>query len=55
MEENRSGKSRERQAALSMHRARDLLVKQRTQLVNMMRELSVPLGAVIWIVEAADP
>src|SRR5688572_33490187 len=31
-------KSREQQAALSMHRARDLLVRQRTQLVNMMRE-----------------
>ena len=32
-------KSPEQQAALSMHRARDLLVKQRTQLVNMMRGL----------------
>lgn len=30
-------KSREQQAALSMHRARNLLVKQRTQFVNMMR------------------
>ena len=30
-------KSPEQQAALSMHRARDLLVKQRTQLVNMIR------------------
>ena len=30
-------KSREQQAILSMHRTRDLLVKQRTQLVNMMR------------------
>ena len=37
-------KSRERQAALSMHRARDLLVKQRTQLVNMMRGLLAELG-----------
>lgn len=33
-------KSPEQQAALSMHRARDLLVKQRTQLVNMVRALS---------------
>ena len=30
-------KSREQQAILSLHRTRDLLVKQRTQLVNMMR------------------
>lgn len=30
-------KSREQQAALSMHRTRDLLVRQRTQLVNMIR------------------
>jgi transposase len=30
-------KSREQQAALSMHRARDLLVKQRTQVVNLIR------------------
>src|SRR5487761_2052525 len=30
-------KSREQQAALSMHRTRALLVKQRTQLVNMIR------------------
>jgi transposase len=32
-------KSGERQAALSMHRARSLLVRQRTQLVNMMHGL----------------
>jgi transposase len=32
-------KSPEQQAALSMHRTRDLLVKQRTQLVNMIRGL----------------
>jgi transposase len=32
-------KLREQQAALSMHRARDLLVRQGTQLVNMMRGL----------------
>ena len=37
-------KSRERQAALSMHRARDLLGKQRTQLVNMMRGLLAEFG-----------
>jgi transposase len=37
-------KSREQQAALSMHRARDLLVKQRTQLVNMMRGLLAEFG-----------
>ncbi len=30
-------KSQEQQAALFLHRTRDLLVKQRTQLVNMMR------------------
>jgi len=30
-------KSPEQQAALALHRARDLLVKQRTQLVNMIR------------------
>ena len=30
-------KSVEQQAALSLHRTRDLLVKQRTQLVNMIR------------------
>ncbi len=32
-------KSAEQQAALSIHRARDLLVKQRTQLMNMIRGL----------------
>jgi len=30
-------KSSGQQAALSMHRTRDLLVKQRTQLINMIR------------------
>jgi transposase len=30
-------KSVEQQAALALHRARDLLVRQRTQLVNMIR------------------
>ena len=32
-------KSREQQSALSLHRARSLLVGQRTQLVNMMRSM----------------
>ena len=37
-------KSTEQQAALSMHRTRDLLVKQRTQLVNMIRGLLAEFG-----------
>jgi transposase len=37
-------KSPEQQAALSMHRTRDLLVKQRTQLVNMVRGLLAEFG-----------
>jgi len=37
-------KSQEQQAALSMHRTRDLFVKQRTQLVNMMRGLLAEFG-----------
>ena len=37
-------KSREQQAALSTHRARNLLVKQRTQSVNMMRGLLAEFG-----------
>jgi transposase len=37
-------KSPEQQAALSMHRTRDLLVKQRTQLINMIRSLLVEFG-----------
>jgi transposase len=37
-------KSREQQAVLSMHRARNLLVKQRTQLINMMRGLLAEFG-----------
>jgi transposase len=37
-------KSPEQQAALSMHRTRDLLVKQRTQLINMMRGLLAEFG-----------
>lgn len=37
-------KSPEQQAALSMHRARNLLVKQRTQLINMIRGLLAEFG-----------
>lgn len=37
-------KSQEQQAALSMHRSRDLLVKQRTQLVNMIRGILAEFG-----------
>lgn len=38
-------KSPEQQAALSIHRARNLLVKQRTQLINMIRGLLAEFGA----------
>jgi hypothetical protein len=38
-------KSPEQQAALSMHRTRDLLVKQRTLLINMIRERLHPTNA----------
>jgi transposase len=37
-------KTPEQQAALSLHRARSLLVKQRTQLVNMIRGLLAEFG-----------
>ena len=37
-------KSVEHQAALALHRTRDLLVKQRTQLVNMIRGLLAEFG-----------
>jgi transposase len=37
-------KSPEQQAALAMHRTRDLFVKQRTQLVNMIRSLLAEFG-----------
>lgn len=37
-------KSPEQQAALALHRARNLLVKQRTQLVNMVRGLLAEFG-----------
>ena len=36
--------SPEQQAALSIHRTRDLLVKQRTQLINMIRGLLAEFG-----------
>ena len=37
-------KSPEQQAALSMHRTRDLLIKRRTQLINMIRGLLAEFG-----------
>ena len=37
-------KSADQQAALSLHRSRNLLVKQRTQLVNMLRGLLAEFG-----------
>lgn len=37
-------KSPERQAALALHRVRDLLIKQRTQLVNMIRSQLAEFG-----------
>ena len=37
-------KSPEQQAALAMHRTRNLFVKQRTQLVNMIRSLLAEFG-----------
>lgn len=37
-------KSEQQQAALALHRTRDLLVKQRTQLVNMIRSLLAEFG-----------
>ena len=40
-------KSREQQASLALHRTRELLVKERTQLVNMIRGLLAEFGIVI--------
>jgi len=40
-------KSREQQAALSLHRVRNLLIGQRTQLVNMMRSQLAEFGVAI--------
>ena len=37
-------KSREQQASLALHRTRELLVKERTQLVNMIRGLLAEFG-----------
>lgn len=37
-------KTQEQQAALSIHRTRDLLVRQRTQLINMIRGLLAEFG-----------
>jgi transposase len=39
-----TAKSEQQQAALALHRTRDLLVKQRTQLVNMIRSLLAEFG-----------
>jgi len=39
-----AAKSREQQAALALHRTRELLVKERTQLVNMIRGLLAEFG-----------
>lgn len=40
-------KSVEQQAALALHRTRDLLVRQRTQLINVIRGLLAEFGIVI--------
>lgn len=40
-------KSREQQAALSLHRVRRMLIKQRTGLINMMRSMLAELGIAI--------
>jgi len=40
-------KSVDQQAALALHRARDLLVRQRTQLVNLIRGLLAEFGVAI--------
>ena len=40
-------KSEEQQAVLFLHRARDLIVRQRTQLSNMLRGLLVEFGIII--------
>ena len=40
-------KSEEQQALLSLHRGRDLIVRQRTQIVNMLRGLLAEFGHVI--------
>ena len=40
-------KSEEQQALLSLHRARDFVVRQRTQLINMVRSLAAEFGIII--------
>jgi transposase len=40
-------KSEEQQALLSLHRARDFIVRQRTQLINMVRSLAAEFGITI--------
>lgn len=40
-------KSPDQQAALMLHRSRDLLVRQRTQLVNMMRAQLAEFGIIV--------
>jgi len=40
-------KSPEQQALLSLHRARDLIVRQRTQIVNMLRGLLAEFGCAV--------
>lgn len=40
-------KSEEQQALLSLHRARDFIVRQRTQLINMVRSLAADFGIII--------
>lgn len=40
-------KSAEQQAALALHRTRDLLVRKRTQLVNMIRSMLTEFGIVL--------
>jgi transposase len=40
-------KSVEQQAMLFLHRARDLIVRQRTQLINMLRSILAEFGIVI--------
>lgn len=40
-------KSEDQQALLSLHRARDFVVRQRTQLINMLRSLAAEFGIAI--------
>jgi len=40
-------KSEEQQALLSLHRARSFVVRQRTQLINMLRSLAAEFGIVL--------